>query len=214
MPPPSPSRVSYRTTPRRALLAGAGILLTAACGARTGLDTPDGGGVPPISLASDAAPPPPRDAGDPPPDVPPSTACCARDDENTQYPPSVNCTHGVDWLAWDHIASCTYELATIGYHTEGELAVLADDHGRPGAVRYRGRLIPDGDGWSTFTLSPPMHVTAGERIWLAEHASQCSIASDGRVQNEWASQSSSPSGPWDGPYAAHPYTARFIAACP
>ncbi len=145
---------------------------------------------------------------------PDMTAMACTKEPNAGSPPATTCLHGAaDWLAWQWVVDEEMTVSEIQMHTdEGSVALFADDNTRPGTTLFEGLLSDaDADGWRTLTIDPPITITAGT-YWLGENVGVCSTVENGTEFAYFTSNSSS--GPWSGPFMAHPFTARIAGSCP
>jgi hypothetical protein len=139
-------------------------------------------------------------------------ACCG--DNQNDKPPAGNCIQGAQWIAWDYTPSCSFNATRIELHADmGEVALLADANGKPGALLFQGALgAPDAMGWIGANIAPPVPLLGGQKYWIAEKVGLCSIASGGVAPMYYGSFTAL-GGPWEGPYQSYFWTAHIIGEC-
>jgi len=151
----------------------------------------------------------------------PGTACvngkcspqCCYDAQNGSEPPSLSCSQGATWIAWEYVPSCDLLLVRIELHTNGGgVALLQDAGGKPGALLAQATMPSvSPPGWTGGDLAKPIPLQAGTTYWLAESTSYCSIAASGVAYTYYGGNSLS--GSWDGPFKSHHWTSHLIGAC-
>jgi hypothetical protein len=133
---------------------------------------------------------------------------------NEGSPPTDTCQHGgAGWIAWKWVAPRDMSVDEIQIHTdEGNGALLADDGDSPGAELFSGPLSdPDNGGWRTFSADASVPVVQGTTYWIGEDVTFCSTVEDGDEPAYYTADVLT--GPWSGPYTAHPFTARIAGTC-
>jgi hypothetical protein len=139
--------------------------------------------------------------------------CCASDNQN-DWPEVVSCTAAPNaWEAWEYDPSCDIAIGRLEIHVPGgQIALLADDLGSPGAVLFQGDLAPTGTpGWSGTEISPAMPVAPGQHYWIASKSHTCSLTRRGTPSTQFDSLSLA--GPWGWQFQ-NTFTAHVLGACP
>jgi hypothetical protein len=138
--------------------------------------------------------------------------CCG--DNQNDLPPAGNCFQGAQWIAWQYVPSCSFSVKRLEIHADaGEIALLADAAGKPGASLFQGMLgAPDPKGWIGADLATPVPLLGGQKYWIAEKVGLCSIAQGG-VAPPYYGSFAGLGGPWEGPYVGHFWTAHVIGEC-
>jgi hypothetical protein len=142
-------------------------------------------------------------------------ACCG--DTENDFPTGDNCFQGAAWIAWKYVPTCGFNVTRIELHSDmGNVALLADSNGFPGATLFQGQLSqPDPEGWIGANVMPPLALTGGQTYWIAENVSLCSIAQQGLgTAQQYYGSFNTLAGPWEGPYMGEAWTARIIGECP
>ncbi len=139
--------------------------------------------------------------------------CCGGESVNTAFPPTSDWFTDL-WIAFDYVPTCNYALTRLELHArDGEVALLDDACGMPGAVLFRGLLTGSGDiVWKGADVAPAIVMVAGRRYWIASNSSVSSIATGGMHQTKRAA--SSLIGPWGYPDTVFPYTFHALGRCP
>ena len=180
------------------------LLALAACGARTNLGVPiavDAGVH--LDATIDHAP----DVGAP--DVV-GGACV--EGVLTQYPTSECGGDQVDWFATPYTPTGDITVDRVeAYMAQGNVALLTDSAGTPGAVLFQGSVgTSNPKAWIGADVNPPVSLKGGVPYWIGFQG-DCSFASNGPEPPEYIAHSID--GPWTFTGTDN-WTARLIGTCP
>lgn len=144
--------------------------------------------------------------------------CCAHDELNPG--PKYGFVISKSWVAFRYVPTCDVTAEAIDAHVVGDVAVLADANGRPGAILFEQDFYPNRD-WRNreVAMSPPLPLTAGTPYWVALRTTTEDVsitASPDELPPFFKAEAPSgrPEEPWDGPWTGTAWTVRFSGSCP
>ena len=181
------------------------LLALAACGARTELGAP-------IELDASVHLDATIDHHAPDVDAPDGASVACVQGILTQYPTGECSGDQVDWFATPYTPTGDISVDRVeAYMAQGNVALLADDAGTPGAVLFQGSVgTSNPKAWIGANVNPPVSLKGGVPIWVGFQG-DCSFASNGPEPPEYFAPSID--GPWQWTGADN-WTARLIGTCP